>query len=118
MKRIYDQIQEFDERFQDIQFDANGDAAVCEWKLGTSDKAEEVRAWIEDALWERDRIAKEETTKALGGCPHCRGKGYAIVKAVSPGHEDFGDIRYCYCDRGQQLASFTGRRHRINFEEI
>ena len=55
----------------------------------------------------------KDTEKAYGGCRKCYGKGYATVKDYTTQYADFhGDstvtrpnplMRYCSCERGQQL---------------
>lgn len=60
------------------------------------------------------REAVRETEKAFGGCKKCYGKGYATViegmevmnrhyaYQSTPPHKQ---IKYCICERGEQLAS-------------
>lgn len=74
---------------------------------------------IKDLYQERDRIAREDERKAFGGCTNCYGKGYSTVKNFTVGHEDFGGegfrrenspMRFCTCDRGEQLKGLTTTR--------
>lgn len=69
----------------------------------------------------------EETEKAFGGCKLCYGKGYATVNEKWVAHDtdqDIGSpggyfkggkdfaIKYCTCDRGQQLERLSEESNR------
>jgi hypothetical protein len=56
---------------------------------------------------------------AFGGCTDCYGKGYATVREVASGHDEYTGqeyneqlplIRFCKCDRGMQLKIYFGKK--------
>ena len=52
--------------------------------------------------------AVKETEKAFGGCKNCYGKGYSTWRHGETYRGSTknlrNDIKYCSCDRGQQLS--------------
>lgn len=55
--------------------------------------------------------AAKETAKAYGGCTKCYGKGYATWRHGETSRGKTSnmrtDIKYCTCERGQQLETLT-----------
>ena len=62
---------------------------------------------------------EKNAAKAFGGCKKCYGKGYSTVIDSTTYHADFpGDktytkpnnpMRFCSCDRGEQLEALTNQ---------
>ncbi|WP_143690376.1 hypothetical protein [Williamsia sterculiae] len=95
--------------------------ALSEWQAGVTIDYTSIKNQGREDLFKFIKARQEEairhTEKAYGGCHACYGKGYATHRSAitgvdtdqaigSPGgriYHPFEEMRFCTCDRGQQL---------------